>query len=418
MADSQSLSKPLLSPSSGRTPPRKLLRWRLYDGVLACVAMMGLVAALADYEERYSELRTHGNCREEEIGEGLRWVTLITSVVGAFFLVLRHSAKLQDLRDREYRKLAIGRNPEKVERRFLSFGLGLELLVLLVFPYPYLRGCIRLPQHYRTVMGGAEYADTEVAYTGGEFAYFFMYIRLFFLFRSLFQLVPFQDSFAIEICEPHHVKANIRFSIKCLFKMYPMAMIATILLSTIPLIAYLLRLAERPFNDLATMDLNTYATTLWCTAVTLATIGYGDYYPYTNLGRVICALTGAWGAVMFSVIVFVIQDGMDLTKRQHTCFLRIRGMRSSAELILTALRYHSARYNPHLKATIKFQLAKEAKIHRLERIQLNRFSFRREEEIVELSSKVELVQAQVQALDKKLDLLLAAKATSTQRGRA
>lgn len=412
MADSQSLRKPLLSQFPNSTHPRKILRWRLYDGILACVAVVGLVTALVDYEQRYSELRTHGNCREEEIGEGYRWATLITSVIGAFFLVLRHSAKLQDLREREHRKLVLGRSPEKIERRFLSFGLGLELLVLLVFPYPYLRSCVRLPQHYRTVMGGAEYADTEVAYTGGEIAYFFMYIRLFFLFRSLFQLVPFQDTFAIEVCEPHHVKANIRFSIKCLFKMYPMSMIVTILIATIPLIAYLLRLAERPFNDLATMDLNTYATTLWCTAVTIATIGYGDYYPYTNLGRIICALTGAWGAVMFSVIVFVIQDGMDLTKRQHTCFLKIRGMRSSAELILIALRCYSARYQPQLKASLRFQLAKAAKIHRLERIQLNRFSFRREEEIVELSSKVELVQAQVQALDRKLDLLLAAKAAS------
>lgn len=383
--------------------------------MLAILAMLGLAAALVDYEKRYSEMRTHGNCLEEEVGEGYRWVTMGTSVVGACFLVLRHSAKLEDLREREYRKLAVGRNPEKIERRFLSFGLGIELLALLVFPYPHLSGCLRLPQHYRTVLGGPEYADTEIAYTSGEVAYFFMYIRIFFLFRSLFQLVPFQDSFAIEVCEPHHVKANIRFSIKCLFKMYPMSMIITILLATIPLIAYLLRLAERPFSDLATMDLGTYATTLWCTAVTLATIGYGDFYPYTNLGRVICAVTGAWGAVMFSVIVFVIQDGMDLSKRQHACFLRIRGMRASARLILTALRYNRSRYRPGSDIARRLELARAAKMHRLERIQINRYSFRREEEIVALSSKVELVQAQMQALDKKLDLLIAAKAVNSIR---
>lgn len=412
-----SLLQPLLSPVKSAPKPKKIPRWRLYDCLLACMAMVGLAAALVDYELRYSDLRTHTNCREEEVGETYRWITLVTSLFGAYFLVIRRTAKLEDLHEREQRKLAIGLTPDKIDKCVPTVKLVCELLALLVFPYPYLQGCIQLPQHYRTVLGGTDYADTTVAYTSGEAAYFFMFIRLFFLFRSLFQLVSFQDSFAIEVCEPHHVEANIRFSIKCLFKMYPMTMVVALLAGTVPLIAYLLRLVERPFNDLSAMDLSTYLTSLWCTAVTLATIGYGDYFPHTNLGRLLCALTGAWGAVVFSVIVFVIQDGMDLTKRQHTCFQKVRRLRASARFILSALKYNYARKHRGQYAVLKSDLSRLAKLHRQERIHINRFSFRREEEIIDLSGKVVALQAQVQSLDSKLDLLLAAKtASSTSAG--
>lgn len=385
--------------------------WRLYDAFSAAFANIGLVLALLDYELSYSPHRTHSNCREEVTeGQVCRWLNLLCTLCALGFLLLRHQAKLEWVKKRVEAHKSQQKSGERPKRRFCSLGLALELTVLLLFPYPYLTGRVEFTQHYRESLGGHLYSNTTICYTGGETMLLFTFGRLFFLLRSLFECVPYQNALAAEVCSPYGVKANIRFSIKCLFKMQPMLMIAVLLLGTLPFIAFLLRITERPFDDVSTMDLGTFSTALWCTAVTMATIGYGDYYPYTGLGRLICALTGAWGAVMFSVVVFVIQDGMDLSKHQNICFLQIRKVRAAGKAVLQALRYNHAliHFGPNSTFTMSIRrlLTQAARHSRKALASIYKFSYRREEEIKELSTAVLDIRAQLGFLTRQLDQAL------------
>jgi len=385
--------------------------WRLYDACSAAFANLGLVLALLDYELSYSSHRTHSNCREEITqGQVCRWLNLVCTLCALGFLLLRHRAKLEWVKKRAEAHKSQQKPGERPQRRFLSLGLVLEVALLLLFPYPYLAGRVEFTQHYREALGGHLYSNTLICYTGGETLLIFTFSRLFFLLRSLFECVPYQNALASEVCSPYGVKANIRFSIKCLFKMQPMLMIAFLLLATLPFIAFLLRITERPFNDISTMDLGTFSTALWCTAVTMATIGYGDYYPYTGLGRLICALTGAWGAVMFSVVVFVIQDGMDLSKRQNTCFLQIRKVRAAGKAVLQALRYNHALIHFGVKSTFTVSvhrlLVQAARHSRKALASIYKFSYRREEEISELSTAVVDIRVQLGLLTRQLGQVL------------
>ena len=407
------LERPLM-PRRGflaRAPGLLTQHWRLYDAFSAAFANIGLVLAILDYELSYSDRRTHSNCHEDVSKTHIcRWLNLVCTVIAVVFILLRHETKLEWIRRRAEAHKQPLKPTERLKRRFFSLGLAVELVVLMLFPYPYLKGRVELTQHYRESLGGHVYSDTIVCYTGGEFLLFFMFGRLFFLLRSMFECVPYQNALAAEVCGPYQVKANIRFSIKCLFKMQPMWMILLLLIITMPLIAFMLRLVERPFNDISTMDLGTYSTALWCVAVTMATIGYGDYFPYTTFGRLICALTGAWGAVMFSVIVFVIQDSMDLTKRQNTCFLQIRKVRAAGKAVFQAFRYHQAlnHYGPGSTVTLSIRklLLRAAAHSRKSLASIYKYSYRREEEITELSAAVMDVRAQLSLLTRQLDRAL------------
>lgn len=391
--------------------------WRLYDAFSAAFANIGLALGILDYELSYSVHRTHSNCHSDLSKTHIcRWLNLICTLIAVVFILLRHETKLEWIRRRAEAHKQPLKPAERLKRRFLSLGLAVELVVLMLFPYPYMSGGVEFEQHYREALGGNVYSNTFICYTGGEIMLFFMFGRLFFLLRSIFECVPYQNALATEVSSAYQVKANIRFSIKCLFKMQPMWMILVLLLITLPLMAFLLRLAERPFSDISTMDLDTYSTALWCVAVTMATIGYGDYYPYTNSGRLICALTGAWGAVMFSVIVFVIQDGMDLTKRQHACFLQIRKVRAAGKAVFQAFRYHQALNRFGAESTVTLSIRKllvHAAAHsRKSLTSIYKFSYRREEEITELSAAVMDVRAQLGLLTRQLDQVLASTSSS------
>ena len=404
------LEKPLM-PRKGfleRAPGILTQHWRLYDAFSAACANIGLILIILDYELSYSDQRTHHNCHEDlSKAQICRWLNLVCTLIAIVFILLRHETKLEWIRRRAEAHKQPLKPAEGLKRRFWSLGLAVELVVLMLFPYPYLTGRVEFSQHYRDALGGHIYSNTMICYTGGEVLLFFMFGRLFFLLRSIFECVPYQNALAAEVCAPYQVKANIRFSIKCLFKMQPMWMILILLIITLPFIAFMLRLMERPFNDISTMDLGTYSTSLWCTAVTMATIGYGDYFPYTSLGRLICALTGAWGAVMFSVIVFVIQDGMDLTKRQNTCFLQIRKVRAAGKAVFQALQYHHAliHFGPNSTFTVSTRrlLIRAAAHSRKSLASIHKFSYRREEEITELSAAVMDVRAQLTLLTRQLD---------------
>jgi potassium intermediate/small conductance calcium-activated channel subfamily N protein 2 len=57
------------------------------------------------------------------------------------------------------------------------------------------------------------------------------------------------------------------------------------------------------------------------TFITLSTVGYGDVYPYTTLGRVLAFLLCIWGLFLMSIIVIVLFQSLDLTYEEKMCLL-------------------------------------------------------------------------------------------------
>jgi hypothetical protein len=73
--------------------------------------------------------------------------------------------------------------------------------------------------------------------------------------------------------------------------------------------AFIIRIAETPFllinNDPWTypLDFNTF---LWMTFITMTTVGYGDVFPYTPLGRILTVALCVWGLFLMSIIVIIL----------------------------------------------------------------------------------------------------------------
>lgn len=111
-------------------------------------------------------------------------------------------------------------------------------------------------------------------------------------------------------------RADFSYSLKCLFKEHPLKLICLCYCLSAFVFAYLVYLAERQIltqgagvNVKATTN---YANALWLILITTTTVGYGDYFPQTPLGRVIILFVAIWGTLIVSIMLVVVTNTLSM----------------------------------------------------------------------------------------------------------
>lgn len=115
-------------------------------------------------------------------------------------------------------------------------------------------------------------------------------------------------------------RADYSYALKCLFKDHPLKLICIFYMLSASIFAYLVYIAERKLllttgNDNASACTN-YQNALWLILITTTTVGYGDYYPQTPLGRVIILFVAIWGTLIVSIMVVVVSNTLSMEKTE------------------------------------------------------------------------------------------------------
>ena len=71
---------------------------------------------------------------------------------------------------------------------------------------------------------------------------------------------------------------------------------------------------------------------MWNVIITLTTVGYGDYYPKTNCGRIIGVLTAFWGVFFVSLFVVALTNSLDLEDSENRAFILLRRLFTRKQL--------------------------------------------------------------------------------------
>jgi hypothetical protein len=335
------------------TESRKMyLRWRICELISAIFSNLGIITSTIDYETSYASNRTPGNCAEHS-DNIFRWLTLALTAVAIAFLYERHKTKTTwknskpeepiYTNEEAVMRRKLSKKKQKRQKKVFSSQFFIELILLLIFPYPHMAGTLTLTT-YRVAYNEENHFQTtaDLCYTLPELFYTFTFVRLFFLLRALFNFTPYQDDYARYYCARYQTKANVRFSIRCILKTRPFLMIVSVIFPSFFILGIFLRVFERPYDEMSELNFASYLNAVWCCAVTMATIGYGDLYPTTLFGRVVAIICAMWGAFAFSMIVFTLESSLQLSQNKNKAFQAIVRSRAAAKAILAALSYNLA----------------------------------------------------------------------------
>lgn len=115
-------------------------------------------------------------------------------------------------------------------------------------------------------------------------------------------------------------KANYMFAIKSLMKAKPYTVLVIALLVSVAQMGYCLRIFERPLSLASGQDFGLMSNTIWNVLVTMTTVGYGDYFPKTNMGRIIGLIIAFWGVFIVSLFVVSLSNMFEFDSGEEKAF--------------------------------------------------------------------------------------------------
>lgn len=140
-----------------------------------------------------------------------------------------------------------------------------------------------------------------------------MFLRLYLICRvMLLHSKLFTDASSRSIGALNRINFNTRFVLKTLMTICPGTVLLVFMVSLWIIASWTLRLCERHHDEEHANLLNT----MWLTAITFLSVGYGDIVPNTYCGRGIAVTTGLMGAGCTALVVAVIARKLELTRAE------------------------------------------------------------------------------------------------------
>lgn len=374
---------------------RKLFsQWRSYDLASSIFSILGIIIATYDYELHFTVTRDHYNCHiNNSETQTLRFLITFTTFIAIMCLIGRYCYKVQWKRKVYYK----GKDKAyKKTRNKNLFIFLLEVGLLSVFPYPYYNKKVYVPLRWH-------FDNISTCYNTSEILYTLMYLRVFLIIRAFVNYSSFQNNKARALCRDYKVKANFRFLIKCLVVKYPIITISALATMWVLVFTIIFRVYERPADDLSNFIYKNFMTSLWFMLENMTTLGYGDYYPVTYPGRIVCVLSYVIGAVIFSLMIVSLQKNVDLDIRQVKVFKNVCKIPFAIVVVRKSLQYylHKKKFGTEDPRT-------EAKHKSLKR-SIKKFKFIRSEyqgkdnrDIVDLKQGIGTISSQIGAINKFL----------------
>ncbi|XP_023215377.1 small conductance calcium-activated potassium channel protein 1-like [Centruroides sculpturatus] len=140
-----------------------------------------------------------------------------------------------------------------------------------------------------------------------------MFLRLYLICRvMLLHSKLFTDASSRTMGALNRINFNTRFVLKTLMTICPGTVLLVFMVSLWIISSWTMRLCER-YHDAEHANL---LNTMWLTAITFLSVGYGDIVPNTHCGRGIAVCTGLMGAGCTALVVAVIARKLELTRAE------------------------------------------------------------------------------------------------------
>ena len=189
-----------------------------------------------------------------------------------------------------------------------------------------------------------------------------MLVRIYHFIRFVSVIQQYRSPRSQRLCQMNGCRAGTWYSVKCLIQESPNVSMTVMMIGGILVFAYPLRIFERS----AGQDFASYENSAWCIILTMTTVGYGDYFPLTDAGRLIVFFACIWGVVVVSLIVVTLSNQLILDCGEENSLLILKRLRFKEEMkqvaafvLTSAMKYRNLmKINPNDKGKLEMQLGK------------------------------------------------------------
>lgn len=141
---------------------------------------------------------------------------------------------------------------------------------------------------------------------------------------------------------------------------------------------YAIRAFERPINAKIPLKNRSYQnygdfwSGMWLTFIAMTTVGYGDLYPKTHIGRALCMMANIIGITLISMLTVALNQALVFTEPEKNAFTMINKweMRSdfknkAVECIVKSYRYYKCKSAKSKESSEEFQRVRDEKLYDL-----------------------------------------------------
>lgn len=155
-----------------------------------------------------------------------------------------------------------------------------------------------------------------------------MMFRLILLFRLFLYYSKWADLAVRNQCRKLGVYRPLVFALKaCLNDRPHFLLIPAFAISTLAL-GVALQIYEKPFNENnalyadngSTQDYGFLYNSMWLILLTMTTVGFGDTFPRTHMGRIITIITIIWGTFLLSLMIIMFNNYILFSRNQEKSF--------------------------------------------------------------------------------------------------
>lgn len=180
-------------------------------------------------------------------------------------------------------------------------------------------------------------------YHVNDLFYLVMCTKVLYLLTIITYKSKYGSTRSYRVCNMFGTRAGPKFIMKCLLRDSPLFYIICILFSGVFFFGWTKNIAESPIDRLNLgFQEHSFYNSCWESIVTMSSVGYGDIYPKTYLGRIISFLEIIFGVSVISMSVVTLNNSMIMETGEANAYtvlkrLEIREMiKDSAIKILIA----------------------------------------------------------------------------------
>lgn len=200
-------------------------------------------------------------------------------------------------------------------------GWALELIYCSIHTPPGCNWVFEFPQH-----------SEKVEYSLDALVFLAMLGKVYWIWRVLLNFSSWKDIDSERFCNNYLCRGGDNFALKAELKERPYFVVGVALVVSTLILGVALRVSERPYMETSGMQWDYLWNGVWCILITMTTVGFGDFYPSTHLGRFIGVLASFWGTFLVSLMVLSLTISSEFTSKERNAYDKVKKDHDHAQL--------------------------------------------------------------------------------------